>query len=84
MRLLLVEDHLSLAEAFHDGLSRAGFAVDPADSLATARALFSKSDYDLVLLDLGLPDGSGLQLLEEWRDTAGTPVIVLTARGRLG
>jgi len=67
MKLLLVEDHPSLAEAFQDRLSRAGFAVDHAGSIARARQFVERSAYDLALLDLGLPDGSGLELLEEWR-----------------
>jgi two-component system OmpR family response regulator len=84
MRLLLVEDHASLAEAFREGLSRAGFAVDHAASISAARKCAGRSDYDLVLLDLGLPDGSGLELLDEWRASGTMPVIVLTARGALG
>lgn len=84
MRLLLVEDHTSLAEMFNDGLSRAGFAVDCAASISAARSCVETADYDLALLDLGLPDGSGLVLLEEWRGKSNMPVIVLTARGALG
>lgn len=84
MRLLLVEDHPSLAEAFDIGLTKAGFAVDRAGSVAAARQFFAEADYDLALLDLGLPDGNGLDLLQEWRDSGKVPVIVLTARGALG
>lgn len=84
MRLLLVEDHVSLSEMFDEGLSRAGFAVDSATSIDAARSCVEAADYDLALLDLGLPDGNGLVLLEEWRDKANMPVIVLTARGALG
>ena len=84
MKLLLVEDHPSLAEAFQDGLSRAGFAVDHAGSIARARQFVERSADDLALLDLGLPEGSGLELLEEWRSAGTMPVIVLTARGGLG
>jgi two-component system OmpR family response regulator len=84
MRLLLVEDHASLAEAFDHGLTRAGFAVDCAGSVREGRDFFERAEYDLALLDLGLPDGSGLDLLEEWRSASGMPVIVLTARGALG
>ncbi len=49
-----------------------------------ARDTVGQSVYDLALLDLGLPDGSGLTLLREWRATIDMPVIVLTARGALG
>jgi len=84
LRLLLVEDHRGLAEAFDVGLSRAGFAVDHASTISQARAMFAHSEYDLALLDLGLPDGSGLDLLDEWRTKGGMPIIVLTARGAVG
>ncbi len=84
MRLLLVEDHHRLAEALSDGLSRGGFSVDVAASIEEARDTVGHSVYDLALLDLGLPDGSGLTLLREWRGTIDMPVIVLTARGALG
>ena len=84
MKLLLAEDHPSLAEAFRDGLPRASFAVDHAGSIARARQFVERSAYDLALLDLGLPDGSGLELLEEWRSAGTMPVIVLTARGGMG
>lgn len=79
MRLLLVEDHPPLAEALRDGLARAGFAVDHAASAAAARDLARLGGHDLVVLDLGLPDGDGLDLLRQWAGR-GPPVIVLTAR----
>ncbi len=84
MRTLLVEDHLALAEAIGSGLERAGFNVDIAQSVAEAREAEATDVYDLVVLDLGLPDGSGLDLLETWRRRGAFPVIVLTARGALG
>jgi DNA-binding response OmpR family regulator len=84
MRILLVEDHPPLAEAIGDALGRAGFTVDLAGSIAEAREATGLADYDLALLDLGLPDGSGTVLLGEWRAAGGPPVIVLTARGALG
>lgn len=83
MRLLLVEDHVSLAEALSDALRRAGFAVDHAASAEDARAFVAGTDYDLLLLDLGLPDGDGLDLLAEVRRAKGWPAIVLTARDAL-
>lgn len=84
MRLLLVEDHPSLAEGLSDALGRAGFAVDHAASLAKARALAASAYYDLLLLDLGLPDGDGLDLLAELRREQAVPAIILTAREALG
>lgn len=84
MRLLVVEDERRLAERVARGLREEGFAVDVAGDLATARDRAIESEYDLALLDLVLPDGSGLELLAEWRDEGRTtPVLVLTAQDRL-
>lgn len=83
MRVLLVEDHPPLAEAVRDALSRAGFAVDHAATAAEAREMVGLADYDLALLDLGLPDSDGLRLLPTLRQDGGIPVIVLTARDQL-
>ncbi|WP_439526853.1 response regulator [Roseovarius mucosus] len=83
MRVLLVEDHPPLAEAVCDALRRSGFAVDHAATAADARELSGLSDYGLVLLDLGLPDGDGLRLLPTLRQGGRVPVIVLTARDQL-
>lgn len=83
MRVLLVEDHPPLAEAICDALRRAGFAVDHAATAADARELAGLTDHALVLLDLGLPDGDGLQLLPVLRQGGRVPVIVLTARDQL-
>ena len=84
MRVLLVEDHPPLAEAVCDALRRAGFAVDHARTAAEARELADLAEPALVLLDLGLPDEDGLRLLPVLRRGGRVPVIVLTARDRLG
>jgi two-component system OmpR family response regulator len=83
MRILLVEDHPSLAEAVIDALRRASFTVDHAANAASARHMVGMTDYALVILDLGLPDGDGLKLLPKLRDDGRVPVIVLTARDAL-
>jgi two-component system OmpR family response regulator len=83
MRVLLTEDHLPLAEAIGDALRRAGFAVDHAATSGSARELAALADYDLMILDLGLPDGDGLHLLPLLRANGRVPVIVLTARDQL-
>jgi len=84
VRLLVVEDERRLAERVARGLREEGFAVDVAGDLATARDRAIESEYDLALLDLVLPDGSGLELLAEWREEGRTtPVLVLTAQDRL-
>jgi DNA-binding response OmpR family regulator len=81
MRLLVVEDEARIAEALRVALSRAGFAVDAVATVADARAAIPLAPYDAVILDLGLPDGDGLNLLTEHRQAGSrVPVLVLTAR----
>jgi len=82
MRLLVVEDEARLAASIAKGLRHAAHAVDVADSLAGARAKLDQDSYDAVVLDLMLPDGSGLDLAREIRGAAQrTPILMLTARG---
>jgi two-component system OmpR family response regulator len=83
MRVLLVEDHPALADAVLDAMRRAGFTVDHVATAEAARELAALADYALVVLDLGLPDGCGLQLLPVLRDGGRVPVIVMTARDQL-
>lgn len=84
MRLLIVEDAAQLADATARGLNVHGHAVDVAATLADARRLVRLEPYDAILLDLGLPDGDGLTLLDELRRREHPiPVIVLTARDRV-
>jgi len=82
--LLIVEDERRLAERLAAGLREEGFAVDRADDLAAARDRAIETAYDLTLLDVHLPDGSGLDLLREWRTEGNaTPILVLTANDRV-
>jgi DNA-binding response OmpR family regulator len=81
MRLLVVEDEARILEVLRVALSRAGFAVDAVATVADARAALPLAPYDAVILDLGLPDGDGLDLLTEHRQAGSrVPVLVLTAR----
>ena len=81
MRLLLVEDDESLAGALRAHLAQAGYAVDVADNGIDAEHLGDEIDYDLVILDLGLPGRPGLDVLRAWRAHGRRmPVIILTAR----
>ncbi|WP_425056188.1 response regulator transcription factor [Pseudomonas abyssi] len=83
MRLLLVEDDELLRSSLHENLSQAGFAVDATGSALTADQLAQQEDYRLIVLDIGLPDGDGLQLLARWRDAGrDLPILLLTARDR--
>ena len=80
MRLLLVEDNARLASLIREGLDRQGFAVDWCETVDGAEHALKLNDYDLLLLDLGLPDGNGLELLDELQQQRpGLPVAVLSA-----
>lgn len=84
MQLLLVEDDAMLAHALAAGLERAGYRVDHATDVPSARLALADHAYAAVLLDLGLPGGSGLQVLKGVRERYDTtPVIILTARDQL-
>jgi two-component system copper resistance phosphate regulon response regulator CusR len=82
MRILVVEDEKRIADFLCRGLQGAGYAVDAAPTGTSALDLLHHTDYDLVVLDLGLPDIDGLQVLEKVRNRkAGPPVLILSARG---
>ena len=84
VRLLLVEDESPLATPLARGLREEGYATDVAGDGRAAAVLVEATDYDLIVLDLGLPDGPGLELLRRWRaEGVGCPVLVLTAHDRL-
>ncbi len=79
--VLLVEDDRELRTMLREALAVEGWRVHAAASLADARALLGHAGpVDLVLLDLGLPDGEGETLLAELRRAAGPPVLVISAR----
>ncbi|MCG7873250.1 MAG: response regulator transcription factor [Candidatus Thiodiazotropha lotti] len=81
MRLLLVEDDNLLSASLKQDLERQGFAVDLATQGVEAEYLGDEMEYDLVVLDLGLPKRSGLDVLKNWRSRGNDiPVIILTAR----
>ena len=84
MRLLLVEDSVSLGEAVREQITDAGYAVDWMQCLAHAQTSVATTDYDLILLDLLLPDGKGLDFLKKLRQAGNTtPIIILTALDQL-
>jgi len=81
MRLLLIEDDLDLSNSIRTELKCAGYAVDVALDGEQGEFLGTTENYDVVILDLGLPKMSGLEVLRLWREAANNvPVIVLTAR----
>ena len=78
--ILIVEDEESYQDALNVGLSVEGFVVVGATNIAEARLLLASSKPDLVLLDVMLPDGSGIDYCRELHDTTHIPVIMVTAR----
>ncbi|MFC5288729.1 response regulator transcription factor [Actinokineospora guangxiensis] len=79
MRILVVEDDPGVAGAIVDALRARGHGVLRVGTAAEAREL--RPEVDLVLLDLGLPDGDGFEVLRDLRRASAIPVLVLTARG---
>ncbi|MEW8659562.1 MAG: response regulator transcription factor [Candidatus Thiodiazotropha endolucinida] len=81
MRLLLVEDDDLLVTSLKHDLEQHGFAVDHAHEGIEAEFMGDNMSYDLIVLDLGLPNRSGLDVLKNWRARDNrTPVIILTGR----
>lgn len=80
MRILVVEDDPVLSDGLKVGLGLAGWTADLVSRLDDARAALAATPFDMVVLDLMLPDGSGLDLLSEMRARGDvTPVLLLTA-----
>lgn len=81
MKILIVEDHQRLGHFLKQGLTENHYTVEWATSCAAAQDLLAEMHFDLVVLDLGLPDGDGLALLKEWRENKfNEPVLILSAR----
>jgi DNA-binding response OmpR family regulator len=78
--ILVVEDDNRVASSLYKGLTEEGYDVSGANSLAEAYAVLENQEVSLVILDLGLPDGNGISLLQHIRKQATTtPVIIVTA-----
>jgi len=80
-RILVVEDDPGIQRALKTNLTRHGFDVETADTGAQALDRYSRYHPDLVLLDLGLPDIDGTDVIREVRAQSGTPIVVLSVRG---
>lgn len=84
MRLLVVEDDVALGQILVRGLTEEGYAVDLSAGVADARHNATTNTYDSMVIDIGLPDGSGLDLCRELRANGDqTPMLMLTARDAL-
>lgn len=81
MRFLLIEDNEKLSKAVADRLSLDGHVLDQAATLQEGWEYLATTAYDMILLDIMLPDGDGRDFLDRWRkERQTTPIIVLTAR----
>lgn len=84
MKILIIEDDQILAKNLKEVLVKDGFAVDVAFSKDGGLMEIEVNEYDCVVLDINLPDGSGFDLLKELRQSENqTPVIIVTARGEV-
>ena len=83
MKILIIEDEPDIRRNLEYNLSREGFSISTAASISEANTLLASTDYNLILLDLMLPDGSGLDLCKSIKsnsDTESIPIIILTAK----
>jgi len=80
-RILIVEDELSITEPLSEALAREGFDSEVAGTAASGLQRAREGAFDLVLLDLMLPDGSGYDVCRELRGESTVPIIMVTARG---
>ena len=78
--VLVIEDEISYVDALEVGLASEGFTVEAAQTLRAARERLARSSVDLVLLDVMLPDGSGVDFCREFTASSSTPVIMVSAR----
>jgi len=84
MRILIVEDERKVGQFIERSLSEVAYSGKWVSSCATARDALAESTFDAIILDLGLPDGDGLDLLREWRAAGfNEPVLILSARDAL-
>jgi two-component system response regulator BasR len=84
MKILVVEDDTLLRQGLQQALGQEQYSCDVAVNCAEAESLVKVSEYGLIVLDLGLPDGDGMSLLKQWRQRGMVqPVLILTARDAL-
>lgn len=80
LKVLVVEDDREIRAMMQSSLSVEGFEVQTAVSLSEARALVQHAPPDVIVLDLGLPDGDGVELVQQVRQTQTLPIIIVSAR----
>src|SRR5215470_8402639 len=85
MRLLLVEDSLRLQGLLADALRRESYEIDAVATVAELLNSIAVAQYNLIIVDLGLPDGDGLAAIRTLRSIGhSTPILIMTARGSIG
>ena len=81
MKILIVEDQRRVGRFVEKALAEQNYIARVAGSCASARDAIAEAPYDVIVLDLGLPDGDGLELLREWRESGfNAPILILSAR----
>jgi DNA-binding response OmpR family regulator len=84
MKVLIVEDQVRLGQFLKQGLTESRYTVTLVQTCKNAATALSESAYDVIVLDLNLPDGDGLELLRQWRASGfNEPVLILSARDSL-
>jgi len=83
MRLLIIEDEPNLREQLQQYLQKQGYAVDVAEDGRAGLFMGREYPFDLAIVDLGLPELSGIEVIQQWRELGKTfPILILTARGK--
>jgi DNA-binding response OmpR family regulator len=81
VKILIVEDQLRLASFLKKSLAECSYTVQCVDTCAAALDALCQTSYDVIVLDVGLPDGSGFDLLRQWREAGfNEPILILSAR----
>jgi len=84
MKLLIVEDNFQLADDLSRFLTEQGFIVEISDTLESARSKIELYDYELIILDIGLPDGSGLDIIRQLKKRkSDTGILIVTAKNAI-
>lgn len=79
MKILIIEDDLSLINGLSYAVKKQGYDLDVARTSLEANAVWAEGKYDLIILDVSLPDGSGFEICQKIRQTSNVPIIFLTA-----